>query len=267
MDTMNSVDVSIVIITWNIRGMVQRCLETIHQWTSGVSYEVIVIDNHSTDGTVEMVRSSFPEVRLVVNDRNRGVAPARNQGIRIATGENVLILDADTELMENSVAVLHRFMTEHAECGIVGCKLVDRDGALQYTSRRFPTLWSIVSRRLEFLNFIRTSDALARHMMKDWDHRTVMEVDYVIGACQFVRRSVFEEVGLYDENIFYGPEDLDFCMRVWRHGRRVYYLPDTAIHHLEQRITKRRPFSMITVKHLFGIVYLFYKYKGTLSRD
>jgi hypothetical protein len=101
--------------------------------------------------------------------------------------------------------------------------------------------------------------------MKDWDHSSIKEVDYLIGACQFIKKEVINKIGPYDKRIFYGPEDIDFCLRVWRAGWKIYYYPFTSIFHLEQRMTKKNIFSKISLLHFKGILYLYIKYKGRIK--
>lgn len=257
----NNIDVSIVIISWRMRDLLERCLKTIYSFTAELTFEIIVVDNNSQDGTSEMIEKNFPQVKLIKNPENRGVAPARNQGIKATKGKYILILDADMELVENSIKKLFDFMEKTNECGIVGCKLVDQNHQLQYSSKRFPTLLAFIFRRLEWLNFVKNSSTLRHHTMQDWDHNEIKQVDYIIGACQFFRRDVIDKIGLYDDNIFYGPEDIDFCLRVWKAGWKVYYYPFTQIIHHEQRITKKNLFSKISLKHFAGIFYLYRKYK------
>jgi GT2 family glycosyltransferase len=122
-------------------------------------------------------------------------------------------------------------------------------------------------RRLDFLPFARNSDSLRMHTMSDWSHDEIMKVDYLIGACQMIRRETLEEVGLLDENIFYGPEDVDFCLRVYQHGWNVYYFPHTKIIHYEQRLTKKKYLSSLSLRHLKGLIYLYWKYQGRISLD
>lgn len=254
------IDVSIVIISWRMKNLLQRCLQTIYQFTKDISFEIIVIDNNSQDGTYEMIEENFPQVKLIKNLENRGVAPARNQGIRETQGKYILILDADMELIDNSIKHLYDFMEKKSEAGIVGCKLVDKDFNLQSSCKRFPTLLAFLFRRLEWIDTVKNSKTLKNHTMQDWDHNEIMKVDYIIGACQFFRREVVEKIGLYDDKIFYGPEDIDFCLRIWKAGWAVYYYPFTQIIHHEQRITKKKLFSKISLKHFAGIFYLYRKY-------
>lgn len=257
----NKFDVSIVIISWRMRDLLERCLKTIYKFTTDLSFEIVVVDNNSQDGTSEMIEQMFPQIKLIKNSENRGVAPARNQGIKITNGKYILILDADMELIENSIKQLFDFMEKTNECGLVGCKLVDQTHQLQYSCKRFPTLLAFLFRRLEWIDFVKNSKTLRHHTMQDWDHIEIKEVDYLIGACQFFRRDVIDKIGLYDDNIFYGPEDIDFCLRVWKAGWKVYYYPNTQIIHHEQRITKKNLFSKISFKHFAGIFYLYRKYK------
>ncbi len=256
----NNVDISIVIISWKMRDLLERCLKTIYNFTSGVSFEVIVIDNNSQDGTSEMVEKLFPQIKLIKNSENRGVAPARNQGIKETKGKYILILDADMELIDNSIKHLYDFMEKNPDAGIVGCKLVDKDFNLQSSCKRFPTLLAFLFRRMEWIDAVRNSKTLRHHTMEDWDHNEISTVDYLIGACQYFRREVIEKIGMYDEKIFYGPEDIDFCLRIWKAGWKVYYYPFTKIIHHEQRITKKNLFSKISFKHIAGIIYLYRKY-------
>lgn len=254
-------DVSVVIISWKMRELLYKCLDTIYRFTKEISFEVIVIDNNSQDGTSEMIEREFTQVKLIKNSENKGVAPARNQGINVAKGKYILILDADMELIDNSIKHLFDFMEQTSDAGIVGCKLVDKDFNLQTSCKRFPTLLAFLFRRLEWIDAIKNSKTLKYHTMKDWDHNEIKPVDYVIGACQFFRKEIVEKIGIYDDKIFYGPEDIDFCLRIWKAGWKVYYYPFTSIIHHEQRITKKNYFSVISLKHFAGIFYLYKKYK------
>ncbi len=257
--------ISIVIISWNMRNLLQTCLQSIYRYTQGINFEIILIDNNSVDGTYEMVMEKFSDIKIIRNKENKGVAPARKQGMHRTKGRYVLILDADTELIENSIKDLYEYMEKNRECGLVGCKLVDSKMNLQYSCKRFPSLSALLFRRLERFKFISKSRTLKNHVMMDWDHKEIREVDYLIGACQFIRRDVIDKIGYYDTNIFYGPEDIDYCLRIWKAGWKVIYYPFTKIIHHEQRITKRNFFSDISLKHLKGIFYIYRKYNGKIK--
>ena len=258
-------DVSIVVISWNMRAMLAELLGSLVRHTKGVKYEVIVVDNFSVDGTAEMVKTSFPKFQLIRNGVNRGVAAARNQGFRVAKGRYVLTLDADMILTENSLKKLVRFMDRTPDAGICGCRLVFPDGTLQPSARRFPTPLSFLMRRLDFLGFARNSRTLRNHEMAEWDRSETRRVDYVIGACQMIRREAMEAVGELDEHIFYGPEDVDYCLRMSRKNWSVYFCSESSIIHYEQRATRKQLFSSLSLRHLQGVAYLFWKHKGKLA--
>lgn len=257
----SSIDISVVIISWRMKNLLNRCLRTLYKYTNSIKFEVIVVDNNSEDGTSEMIEKEFSQIKLIKNPENLGVAPARNQGIKETVGKYILILDADMELVENSILKLFEFMQSNPDAGLVGSKLVDTNGQLQFSCKRFPNLLAFIFRRLEHFDLIKNSKTLRYHTMQDWDHKEIKEVDYLIGACQFFRRDFIDNIGLYDDKIFYGPEDIDFCLRIWKAGWKVYYYPHTHIIHHEQRITKKKFLSKISFKHLLGIIYIYRKYK------
>ncbi|SRR3989339_464230 len=261
-----AIDVSIVIISWRMKDLLKVCLDSIYKFTNRLNFEIIVIDNDSKDGTSEMIEKDYDKIILIKNPENKGVAPARNQGINLAKGCYILILDADMELKENSIQQMYNYMEQNPDVALVGCKLVDSSNKLQYSCKRFPNLLALIFRRMEHYNLVKNSKILKNHIMKEWDHNSISEVDYVIGACQFFKRELLANVGLYDDKIFYGPEDMDFCLRIWRAGSKVVYYPLTSIFHHEQRITKKKVLSKISIMHLLGICYIYWKYKGKIKR-
>jgi len=250
-----------------MKSMLSDLLYSIARYTEGITYELIIVDNNSKDGTREMIRSEFPNAKLILNSKNRGVAPARNQALPLANGRYILILDADMLLIENSFKKMIEFMDGTQDAGICGGKLIFPDGTVQHNARCYPSPLAFILRRLSFLRVVQKSEVLKKHEMTEWDRNDIRDVDYVIGACQMIRRDALNSVGLLDEKIFYGPEDVDFCIRMYRNDWKVYYYPYTSIIHYEQRITKKKYLSMLSLRHLCGIFYLFLKYRGRLSRD
>ena len=254
--------VSIIILTWNSEQHIGTCLASLERGLGTFSSEVIVIDNGSSDRTRSIIREALPGVRLVSNPENRGVAPARNQGIRLAQGKYVLILDDDTVVQPGALDCLIRYMEDQPGTGLCGPRLTGADGELQLSCRRFPTLIDKLARRLPSI----LGQEIARKAeMADWDHRTIRDVDYVIGACQVIRRRALQEVGLLDERIFYGPEDVDICLRLQQAGWRVVYNPDAVVVHEERRISLS-PGSGLVWKHICGLGYYFWKHGYLLSR-
>lgn len=258
----SGITVSIVILTWNSQAEIAACLSSLAGGLTAFSSEVIVIDNGSHDETCTIVRETLPQALLVCNATNRGVAPARNQGIDLAQGKYVLILDDDTVVRPRAFDHLINYLEHQPDVGLCGPKLIDGAGRLQLTCRLFPTLGDKLARRIPLPAAQKISQAAE---MADWDHTTVRDVDYVIGACQAIRRSAVAAVGPFDARIFYGPEDVDLCLRLQKAGWRVVYQPEAVVVHHERRLT-RSIRSGIGWKHVRGLSYFFWKHGYLLSR-
>lgn len=257
---------SIIILNWNSLHHLTQCLDSIYRHTELMDFEVIVVDNGSSDGSVPFIQAHYPDVHLIANARNRGVAVARNQGLEMSKGDYVLFLDADTVVLPNAIDTLIRVMDQQPDVGLSGPKLTDPGGTLQYSCRKVPTISSKVFRQLpaRWSNWLLESEEF-----RNWNHATPRFVDYVIGACQVVRRVAMEDAGLYDERIFYGPEDVDYCIRMWRAGWRVLYNPNATVIHYEQRASRRWQNlirSGLFWKHLWGLVIYFWKYRYLFRR-
>jgi exopolysaccharide biosynthesis polyprenyl glycosylphosphotransferase len=234
-----SPEVSIAIINWNSPALLENCLNSIYSAPHQIEFEIIVIDNSAADSNAEFLRQRFPNVQFDKNTRARGVASARNQAIKAANGDFILVLDANVRITPNAIEKLVAFAKSTPEAGITGAKIVDATGKLQLTCRRFPTILTPFLRRLQFIPFVRNSRLLQEQMLADWEHDSTREVDYVLGACQLIRREVIEEVGLLDEKFFYGPEDADYCLRAQAHGWKVFYYPHaSAVYHKQRRAGK-----------------------------
>ncbi|HEV8716125.1 MAG TPA: glycosyltransferase family 2 protein [Candidatus Binatia bacterium] len=253
---------SVVILSWNSTEVLGLCLASLALGFTSRDYEVIVVDNGSRGLTPAALRYAFPWVQLVVNRKNRGVAPARNQAMRLTQGEYIILLDDDTLMRPGVFTQLLAYMDTHPDVGLCGPKLIDLQGRLQLSCRFFPTVGDKLARRFPFAFAQRISRAAE---MADWDHNCVREVDYVIGACQVIRRAALAEVGLLDERIFYGPEDIDLCLRMRQAGWRVVYNPTAVVVHHERRIA-RSFLSRLGWKHLWGVIYYFCKHGYLFSR-
>lgn len=229
---------------------------------NGCPREIIIVDNASQNPLLELLEE-MPLVHIVRNRTNRGVARARNQAMRLARGKAVCILDADTEPPDDLLNSLERVMFSHDDVGIVGPALCSERGELLESCRAFPTLPSKLGRRFPWLfrNTVRTS-ATAFPRSVDRPH----EVDYVIGACQLIRAEAIRRIGFLDERIFYGPEDVDFCLRMWQNGYRVLFEPRVRVIHAEQRYTVRNPLSLLSLRHGMALTYFFLKHRYLFSR-
>lgn len=260
----NAVKLSIVILTWNSAGFIEKCLGSIKQGFKKWPYEVIVVDNGSSDDSRDLVRRIIPTATLIENNCNKGVAPARNQGLTVAKGQYAMILDIDTYVFPGAIDEIIDYMDENEGVGVCAPKLVYQNGEIQESARRFPTILTKLLRRVRIKGL---ESNLEQELYNLEQVKEPIEIDYAIGACQVIRKKALNAVGLLDENIFYGPEDVDLCMRMWLNGWKVVYYPDSQVTHFEQRITKKKLISRITIKHLQGLIYYFIKHKYFINRE
>jgi len=228
------VELSIVIVSYNGREYLRRCLRSLLEHTRGLEYEVVVVDNASQDGSTDMVAAEFPSVRLLRRPSNAGLSTALNQGIRLSGGEMTVLLNPDVELQDNPFPVMAQYLRDHPEVGILGPRLLDDDGSLQLSCRRFPTFSVVFFNRYSLLTRLFPRNPLStRYLMTDFDHSGMAGVDWLSLACWMAPRRLFDEVGFLDEGYFLYNEDVDFCQRVHRAGRKVVYFPEVSVvHHI-----------------------------------
>jgi N-acetylglucosaminyl-diphospho-decaprenol L-rhamnosyltransferase len=218
-------DVSVVVVTLNALPWLGRCLESVR------GCETIVVDVGSTDGTLELVRSHFPEAQLVESE-NRGLAAGWNAGIARASGRYVLLLNADAWLLDGALDALLRFADEHPEAAVVGPRLVNLDGSLQRSVRGFPTLWRLATEYLFLRKLAPGSRMLNAFYAGGFDHDAVHEAEFLMGAAMLVRRSAIDEVGLLDEDFFLFSEETDWHYRFRRGGWKVLFFPGAEVAHV-----------------------------------
>ena len=219
---------SVVVVSWNTRELLTRCLESVRQSRATGGIEVVVVDNASVDGSAQVVRERFPWVRLLANTENVGFARANNQAIPWTTGRYVLLLNPDTEVEPDAIETLLRFMEDHPQAGAAGPRLMGGDGAVQRSCHPAPTL----SRELWRLFHLDTLRPLAWYPIENWDQRTARPVDVVQGACMMVRREALQQAGLLDEQYFIYSEEVDLCYRLRQHAWEIWWVPRaTVVHH------------------------------------
>lgn len=222
-------DLSVIVVNWNTRELLRACLASVKRHTTGLEHELIVVDNGSSDGSPAMVREEFPETVRIENPDNRGFAAANNQGIRAAKGRAVLLLNSDTELTENSLLKLHRFLFSREEIGGVGGRLAYAGGALQWSYGFEPSLgrmlWITVSGLLG-VSWGRKPSAVVPEGVDQ-----PIQVEYVVGADLMVKKNVLDRIGLLDESFFAYFEETDLCRRIRAAGSEVWFTPETTILH------------------------------------
>jgi GT2 family glycosyltransferase len=252
---------SVIVIGYDSWHFLDKCLASLSFLENNQEAEVIYIDNGSQDGSVEKTKVQYPWVRLLANTQNRGISVARNQGMKQALGDYVLLLDSDTEMTEKALNELLAFMEAHPEAGLCGCKMYGQDGSVQDSCRPFPNIWGKIKAGLRILAKKLPIPVAKTVETYDKNAAAPFEVDYVIGACQLIRKEALQKTGGLDEKIFYGPEDADFCLRMKQAGYPVYYLPQTTIHHAYQRVSSHHIFSRLNRKHIQGLLYYFWKHR------
>jgi GT2 family glycosyltransferase len=226
-------DVSIVIVNWNTRDLLRDCLVSIIRETRQVSYEIIVVDNASRDGSAGMCQQEFPQVTLIANDVNRGFAAANNLAMRVASGRYTLLLNPDTVVLDDAIGRCVAYADGRTDIGVLGCKVLERDGQLQRTGFSFPSPWTLFLTLSGLCHLFPRSPIFSKPQLGWWDRDSVEDLDVVSGMFMLVRREAIQQVGLMDESYFVYAEEADWCFRFAKAGwRRVFY-PDAEIIHVD----------------------------------
>ncbi len=225
------IDLSIVILNWNVRDLLERCLASLRSMRYVL--EIIVVDNASQDGSVAMLEAKYPRVEVIANAVNRGFTGGNNQGIEASHGRYVMVLNPDTEMLGDALDQLVTYLDGHPDVGAIGPQLLNPDRSIQSSRRRFPTLATVFFEST-WLQSMAPQRILTRFYMDDVPASPAHEVDWLSGACTLFRRAVLDSVGLYDaQNFFMYSEELDLCRRVKEAGWKIVYLPEAqVVHHV-----------------------------------
>ncbi len=232
-------DLSVIVVSWNTCSILRQCLKSIYKQIRDIVFEVIVIDNASTDGSVEMIRSEFPGVTLIVNDTNRGFAAANNQGIYVAQGRYILLLNSDTIVLDHAIDKVVAFADVHSEAAVVGCRVLNQDRTLQPTCFMFPCILNMLLSTTYLYKLFPKSKFFGRERMTWWDRKDTREVDVLTGCFMLVRQKAIEQVGLMDEQFFMYGEETDWCYRFKQAGWKVMFAPVAEIVHIGGASTDR----------------------------
>jgi hypothetical protein len=262
-------DLSICIVNWNVEALLKACLGSIFKETKGISFEVIVVDNHSSDNSVNMIKTDFPQVKLIENKDNAGFTKANNQAIKQSQGRYIMLLNPDTEIIDNALDKMIKFFGTRPDCGALGCKLLNTDGSLQRSCKTFPSLDVILYNSLFLDSLFPKSRLFGKYFMTWWDFNDVREVDQPMGSALMIRKDVLDKAGLFDENIFIWFDEVDLCYRIKKAGYKIYFTPEARIkHHLSRSFKQWTSFPQImrgTFLWRQSRNYFFRKHKGILS--
>jgi GT2 family glycosyltransferase len=232
------VKVSIIIVNYNVRYFLEQALLSVQRAMAGLEAEVWVVDNHSVDDSVEMVRRDFPWVRLIANAHNPGFSIANNQAIRASTGEYVLLLNPDTVVQEDTLRQCVAYMDAHPDVGGLGVRMIDGAGNFLPESKRgLPTPWVAFAKAFGLSRLFPRSRVFNRYHLGYLSEHETHEIDVLAGAFMWLRRTVLDEIGLLDEQFFMYGEDIDLSYRIQRAGYRNVYFPRTSIIHYKGEST------------------------------
>lgn len=228
----NPIDISVVIVNWNTRRLLRNCIVSIYENVKGLKYEIIVIDNGSSDNSADMVKKTFAGVKLIVNNENRGFASANNQGILAAQGRYVLLLNSDTVVLPDCLEKAVDFADSHSSAAVVGCKVLNHDRSLQPSCFMFPSVFNMVLSSSYLYKLLPRNSFFSREAMGQWNREDIREVDVVTGCFMLVRAEAIKQVGLMDERFFMYAEEADWCYRFKQAGWSIMFTPDCEIIHL-----------------------------------
>jgi GT2 family glycosyltransferase len=218
---------SIIIVNWNTRDLLSQCLESVYATISGLDFELWVVDNASTDGSLLMLRQHFPGVQVIANSDNLGFACANNQALRLCQGEYALLLNSDAFLLPNAAQSLVAALQADPRAGIAGARLRYPDGRAQKSHARLPAL------SCELGSLLGLDRSLPRKLHLEREQRLPARATGVVsGACMLLRRTLWEQIGLFDENFFMFSEEVDLCKRAHQAGWRVLHVPSAQVIHI-----------------------------------
>lgn len=256
-------DLSITICSWNTKGDLRVCLASLEPLRGEASFEVIVLDNNSEDDSADMVQGEFPWVRLIRVARNLGFTGGQNRMLAERHGRHAFLLNSDTVVRPGAIRSMMAYLESNRAAGVVGPKVLNPDGSLQYSARRFPTPAAALFRNTPLGRLFPKNRFTRDYLMQEWSHEEVREVDWVSGCAMLVREETMAKIGFLDPEYAMFSEDVDYCFRTWQAGSKVVYFPTAVITHAIGRSTDKAPNRMIGTFH--RSMFRFYR-KNMLPR-
>lgn len=257
-------DISIIIVNWNTKKLLEQAIASIYKYAKGLTFEVIVVDNASGDGSPKMVKTKFPKVVLIENRHNLGFAQANNQGIKIAKGEFVFLFNSDAYLIDDSLAKLVKRAGELPNLGAIAPKILNEDKTIQQSAGFFPDLLKVLL-WMSFVDDLPYGDLLKPyHIDHDRFYEKEHEVDWLTGAAIMVPKKVIDKTGALDDKIFMYGEDVDWCTRIKKAGFNIYFSPIASIVHIGQGSSGKISRNAILGEYK-GIIYVYKKHKSRLA--
>ncbi|WP_107839168.1 glycosyltransferase family 2 protein [Metasolibacillus meyeri] len=251
-------DLSIVIVNYNTPKLTIDCIQSILSAKLNIQYEIYVVDNASSDNSVEQLKDAFPQITVIANKQNVGFSKANNQAIKICKGRHVLLLNSDTIVHEDTLDTMVQFMDAHFDVGAAGCEVNLVDGSLDKACHRgFPTPEASFYYMMGLSRKYPDSPKFNSYHKSYMNMQEIHDIDCLVGAFMIVRREAFEQIGLLDEDFFMYGEDIDWCYRIKEAGWRIVYNPLVSILHYKGASSRRKPFKIVYEFH--RAMYLFHK--------
>lgn len=264
--------ISVIILTWNSEEYINKCIRSVFKdaTSSNIKTEVIVIDNGSLDGTYEMLKNlqrEYPNIEIIKLDKNYGTTVTRNMGIIKSKGKYIFVLDSDTVLLPGVLPELIKTIEEGERIGIAAPRLIFPDETIQKSCKRFPTAKIKIYKFLPILKLrnIAEKEEVYDRAVYQQGFTKVIEVDVCCSAAWMINREAINEIGLLDEKIFYSPEDVDYCVRIWLSKWKIIYNPKVKVVHYSQRLSYKK--ISIALLHIKGLLYFFRKHKYFFDRN
>ncbi|MGB8887755.1 MAG: glycosyltransferase family 2 protein [Candidatus Korobacteraceae bacterium] len=258
-------DISVVIVGWNARHYLELCLESLQAAPPRRSMETLVVDNASSDGSVEMIETRFPWVKLIKSPENLGFAKGNNLAIRQCQGRYIALVNPDVIVFPGCLDALADFLDQNPKVGNVGPRVFEPDMSMQSTCRRFPTLWNNFCDATGLATRFRNSRFFAGEHMFYFSHDRTLKVDVLVGCFSFIRREAFDAVGLLDEKMFMYGDDVDWCRRCWKAGWEVVFYPGAQAIHDRGKTTAPYPVRFAVAQQR-SVLYYWSKYYGLFGR-
>lgn len=249
-------DLSIIIVSWNTKKLLRDCLKSIYENTKKYSFEIFVVDNNSPDLSAEMVKEDFPDVNLIANKENLGFAPANNQALKLAKGNNILLLNPDTVVLDFAIDKMLDYLTLN-ECDLLTCKLLNTDGSLQKSVNNFYSFWETLLENRFFSALSQKFNFKKGYFKSIWDHNSTIEIDWARGAVLMFKRTVMEKIGLLDERYYIYGEEIDFYYRARQSGFKAVFVHNILITHHGKSSSKQKRTQMFIQN--YKSLYLFLK--------
>jgi len=252
--------ISFIVLTWNSERYIENCIFSIIKKCKGerINYEIIVVDNGSSDKTKDILKKHEDKLTVIWLKKNYGTTYPRNLAIKKAKGNIICFLDSDAILKRGSIKSLCQRLLSSADIGILAPKLILPDGSIQKSIKKFPSIWHKI---LKLKKIFFGIEPRKNEFYKKIPLNKEVTVNSAISACWFFRKELTESIGLLDEKIFYSPEDLDYCLRVWKNGKSLLYYPFFEVLHHTQQISHKKRITLISISHFKGLLYYHKKHK------